>query len=282
MREVTTGPVQQRYADEFGRGMLNASANASGGKSLVTARKICVHLGRQEVLQSVDMEVHAGEIVTLVGLNGAGKSTLVRTLLGIVQPDSGTVEWAPGLRIGYSPQRVRRDSILPITVRRFLSLGESGSAQRIAEVLAEVGASRTLDHPMAEISGGEMNRVLLAKALLRKPELLVLDEPLSGVDIVSQSELYRLISNIRNRYGCGILLVSHDLHIVMTETDRVVCLNRHVCCSGPPRAIARDPAFASLFGPHVSEWMAVYPHAHDHRHDCVDEPGLLHDRESAG
>ncbi len=278
MREVTDRPVRQPDADGFRRITPDASVSASCSNSLVTARKICVRLGRRQVLDSVDMEVHAGEIVTLVGLNGAGKSTLVRTLLGILQPDSGTIEWAPGLRIGYSPQRVRRDSILPITVRRFLSLGDSVPAQRIGEVLAEVGADRTLNHPMAEISGGEMNRVLLAKALLREPELLVLDEPLSGVDIVSQSELYRLISDIRNRYGCGILLVSHDLHIVMTETDRVVCLNGHVCCSGPPQAIARDPAFSSLFGPHVSEWMAVYPHSHDHRHDCLDDPGPLHDR----
>ncbi len=271
-------PVQQRRSAESGRRLQGGSASATRGKSLVTARKVCVRLGRQNVLESVSMEVHAGEIVTLVGLNGAGKSTLVKTLLGILQPDSGTVEWASGLKIGYSPQRVRRDSILPITVRRFLSLGDSVSAQKIDEVLAEVGASRTVNHPMAEISGGEMNRVLLAKALLREPELLVLDEPLSGVDIVGQSELYRLISDIRDRYGCGILLVSHDLHIVMTSTDRVVCLNRHICCSGPPRAIARDPSLASLFGPHVSEWLAVYPHTHDHRHDCLDDPEPLHDQ----
>ncbi len=239
---------------------------------LIRARQVSVRLGQRNVLEEVDLEVHAGEIVTLVGLNGAGKSTLVRTLLGIIQPDVGAVERMPDLRIGYSPQRLRRDPILPITVRRFLTIGARFGQERLAAVLEEVGASTILNHPMAEISGGELHRVLLAKALLRKPNLLVLDEPLAGVDIASQSELYSLISKFRERYGCGILLVSHDLHLVMTGTDRVVCLNRHVCCSGPPRTIARDPAFSMLFGPHVSEWLAVYPHSHDHRHDTMEDP----------
>ena len=238
---------------------------------LVKARQVSVRLGQRNVLESVDIEVHAGETVTLVGLNGAGKSTLVRTLLGIIEPDGGTVERMPGLKIGYSPQRIRRDPILPITVRRFLTLGASSSRDRIAAVLEEVGASAILDHPIAEISGGELHRVLLAKALLRNPQLLVLDEPLAGVDIASQSELYSLIAEIRDRYGCGILLVSHDLHLVMKGTDRVVCLNRHVCCSGPPQVIALHPEFATMFGPHVSEWLTAYPHAHDHRHDARGE-----------
>ena len=157
---------------------------------LVRARQVSVRLGQRSVLESVDLEVHAGEIVTLVGLNGAGKSTLVRTLLGILQPDEGTVERRADLRVGYSPQRIRRDPILPITVRRFLTLGAQIAPERLAEVLEEVGASTILDHPVAEISGGELHRVLLAKALLRNPQLLVLDEPLAGVDITSQSELY--------------------------------------------------------------------------------------------
>ena len=246
---------------------------------LVKARQVSVRLGQRSVLESVDLEVHAGEIVTLVGLNGAGKSTLVRTLLGILQPDEGTVERQADLRVGYSPQRIRRDPILPITVRRFLTIGTRFAPERLVAVLDEVGASTILDHPVAELSGGELHRVLLAKALLRNPELLVLDEPLAGVDIASQSELYSLMADIRDRYGCGILLVSHDLHLVMTGTDRVVCLNKHVCCSGPPRVIARDPAFAMLFGPHVSEWLAVYPHSHDHRHDAMKDPAPLHGRE---
>ena len=250
-----------------------------GHTPLIRAINVCVSLGQRSVLESVDIEVHAGEIVTLVGLNGAGKSTLVRTLLGIIQPDEGTVERLPGLKIGYSPQRIRRDPIFPVTVRRFLTLGARFAPERLVAVLQEVGASAILSHPMAEVSGGELHRVLLARALLRNPELLVLDEPLAGVDIASQSELYGLLTRIRDRYGCGILLVSHDLHLVMKETDKVVCLNKHVCCSGTPREIARDPAFSTLFGQHISEWLAVYPHSHDHRHDALEDPSPLNFKE---
>ena len=208
---------------------------------LVEARGVSVRFGRRSVLEAVNLTVHAGEIVTLVGLNGAGKSTLIRVLLGIVRPHSGEVVRAPGLRIGYSPQHVHRDPILPMTVRRFLTLGAPASRKRLESLLAEVGAGAILDHPLAEISGGELHRVLLARALLREPGLLVLDEPLAGVDVTSQSELYGLIATIRDRYGCGVLLVSHDLHLVMAETDTVVCLNRHVCCTGHPQVDHAPP-----------------------------------------
>ena len=239
---------------------------------LVEARGVSVHLGRRSVLEAVDLTVHAGEIVTLIGLNGAGKSTLVRVLLGIIRPSRGEVVRAPGLRIGYAPQHVHRDPVLPMTVRRFLTLGAAATRERLEALLAEVGAGAILDHPLAEISGGELHRVLLARALLREPGLLVLDEPLAGVDITGQGELYRLIATIRDRYGCGVLLVSHDLHLVMAATDTVVCLNRHVCCTGHPRAITRDPAFVSLFGPHVASALAIYQHSHDHHHDALGEP----------
>ena len=248
------------------------SRDLSQAPPLVEARGVSVRLGRRSVLEAVDLSVRPGEIVTLVGLNGAGKSTLIRVLLGIVRPHRGEVVRAHGLRIGYSPQHVHRDPILPMTVRRFLTLGAPASRARLESLLSEVGAGAILDHPLAEISGGELHRVLLARALLREPGLLVLDEPLAGVDVTSQSELYGLIAGIRDRYGCGVLLVSHDLHLVMAATDTVVCLNRHVCCTGHPRAIARHPEFVSLFGPHVAEGLAVYPHSHDHRHDALGEP----------
>ena len=241
-------------------------------KTLVEARAVSVRLGRRNVLEAVDLAVHAGEIVTLVGRNGAGKSTLVRALLGLIPLGSGEVVRAPGLRIGYSPQHVHRDPILPITVRRFLTLGAPATREKLTSLLDEVGAGGILDYPLAEISGGEMHRVLLARALLREPGLLVLDEPLAGVDVTGQSELYRLVATIRNRYGCGVLLVSHDLHLVMAATDTVVCLNRHVCCTGHPRTIMHDPEFTSLFGPHVAEALAIYPHSHDHYHDALDNP----------
>ena len=224
------------------------------------------------MLDAVDLTVRAGEIVTLVGLNGAGKSTLVRVVLGIIRPDRGRVVRTPGLRIGYSPQHMGRDPILPMTVRRFLTLGAAVGRERLEGALAEVGAQPILDHPLAEISGGEMQRVLLARALLREPDLLVLDEPLAGVDVTSQSDLYQLIAAIRDRYGCGVLLASHDLHLVMAATDTVVCLNRHVCCTGQPQVVLRDPEFISLFGPYLSDALAIYRHLHDHRHDAQGEP----------
>ncbi|MCY4468287.1 MAG: ATP-binding cassette domain-containing protein [Thiotrichales bacterium] len=248
------------------------SGDFSQAPPLVEARGVSVRFGQRSVLETVNLTVHAGEIVTLVGLNGAGKSTLLRVLLGIMRPHGGEVVRQPGLRIGYSPQHVHRDPILPMTVRRFLTLGAPAPRERLQELLVEVGAGAILDHPLAEISGGELHRVLLARALLREPGLLVLDEPLAGVDVTSQSELYRLIATIRDRYGCGVLLVSHDLHLVMAATDTVVCLNRHVCCTGHPRAITRHPEFISLFGPHVAGGLAVYPHSHDHRHDALGKP----------
>jgi len=253
--------------------MIRASpADLRQALPLVEARGVSVRFGRRRVLEAVDLAVHAGEIVTLVGLNGAGKSTLVRVLLGIIRPDLGEVARAPGVRIGYSPQHVHRDPILPMTVRRFLTLGAPAPREKLEAALSEVGAGAILQHPLAEISGGELHRVLLARALLREPDLLVLDEPIAGVDVTSQSELYRLIARIRDRYGCGVLLVSHDLHLVMAATDTVVCLNRHVCCTGHPRTVTRDPEFISLFGPQASNALAIYRHSHDHRHDALGEP----------
>ena len=247
-------------------------AGRSRDRPLVEARGVSVRFGRHRVLDAVDLAVHPGEIVTLIGLNGAGKSTLVRVLLGIVRPSRGEARRVPGLRIGYAPQHVHRDPFLPMTVRRFLTLAAPAPPERLAALLEEVGAAAILDRPLASISGGELHRALLARALLREPELLVLDEPLAGVDVTSQSALYQLIATIRDRRGCGVLLVSHDLHLVMAATDTVVCINRHVCCTGHPRTVARDPAFVSLFGPQVASALAVYQHSHDHRHDALGEP----------
>ena len=249
-----------------------ASVDPAQAPPLVEVCGVSLRFGRRSVLDAVDLTVRAGEIVTLVGLNGAGKSTLIRVILGIVRPDSGEVKRSAGLRIGYSPQHMHRDPVMPMTVERFLTLGAPASRRTLERVLDEVGAGAILRYPLAEISGGEMQRVLLARALLREPQLLVLDEPLAGVDVTSQDELYRLIAEIRDRHGCGVLLVSHDLHLVMAATDTVVCLNRHVCCTGRPQVVLRDPEFISLFGPHLSETLAVYQHFHDHRHDALGEP----------
>jgi zinc transport system ATP-binding protein len=234
---------------------------------LLRGTGVSVRYGELSVLDAVDITIHEREILTLVGLNGSGKTTLVRCLLGLLQPHSGEVWRRPGLRVGFAPQQLHRDSTLPLTVGRFLGLGGRYSRVRLQSVMAEVGVEDVLGRQLADISGGELRRVLLARALLRDPDLLVLDEPLAGVDVSGQTDLYRLIGDIRDRHGVGVLLVSHELHIVMAATDTVVCLNHHVCCTGRPASVARNPAFVSLFGSHVADVLAIYPHHHDHHHD---------------
>lgn len=251
---------------------MSASETATADDCLVEARQICVGYRGRAILDRVDVHVNRGEIVTLIGLNGAGKSTLVRVLLGLIPPDSGRVARRPGLRIGYSPQELHLDPTLPLTVAGFLTLGARTTPDRLRTLLAEVGVPDVLESQIADISGGELHRVLLARALLRRPDLLVLDEPLAGVDVAGQSELYRLIAGIRDRYACGVLLVSHDLHVVMAATDRVVCINHHVCCTGRPESVTRSPEFVALFGRHVAEALAVYTHDHDHQHDVAGAP----------
>ena len=234
--------------------------------ALIRLAGIGVTFAGQKVLQDVQLRVKPGEIVTLIGPNGAGKTTLVRAVLGLLKPDSGSVWRKPRLRIGYMPQKLHVDATLPLSVLRFLRLVPSVKREQALAALAEVGAEQVIDSPLQSISGGELQRVLLARALLREPELLVLDEPVQGVDVSGQAELYRLITQLRDRHGCGVLMVSHDLHLVMSTTDQVVCLNRHVCCSGHPEQVSNDPAFVELFGQNAPS-LAIYHHHHDHAHD---------------
>lgn len=240
---------------------------------LAHVRGVAKGFDGRRVLDGVDLTVGAGEIVTVIGPNGAGKSVLLRILLGLMAPERGEVWRKPGIKIGYMPQRLTVDPTLPLPVRRFLELGAPDSARRggraaLVDALAEVGAAPILDSPIQAVSGGEFQRVLLARALLRDPQLLVLDEPVQGVDVTGQAELFGLIRAIRDRRGCGVLMVSHDLHLVMAATDIVVCLNRHVCCTGRPEAVRGDPAYLALFGPAERDALAVYTHHHDHAHDA--------------
>ncbi|MFP6732197.1 MAG: zinc ABC transporter ATP-binding protein ZnuC [Alphaproteobacteria bacterium] len=238
----------------------------TSGSIVVEAKGVELAYAGNLVLNDVDLAVHEGEIVTLIGPNGSGKSTLVRLVLGLLEPDRGLVYLKPGLRIGYMPQRLVIDDALPLTVDRFLRLGGTATRQARLAVLAEAAVERLADSPIQKISGGEMQRVLLARALLREPDLLVLDEPAQGVDMTGQAELFKLITGIRDRRGCGVLMVSHDLHLVMASTDTVVCLNHHVCCTGHPETVTRHPAYIELFGPLVTGELAVYTHQHDHHH----------------
>ncbi|WP_348771341.1 ATP-binding cassette domain-containing protein [Azospirillum sp. SYSU D00513] len=223
-------------------------------------------LGGRSVLDRVDFAVQPGEIVTIIGPNGAGKTTLVRAMLGLVRPSSGSVSRRKALRIGYMPQRLNIDVTLPLTVRRFLGLWRAAPGAGIDAALEEAGVAHTAGTPIQSVSGGELQRVLLARALIGDPDLLVLDEPDQAVDMHGQAELFNRIETVRRRRGCGVMLVSHDLHTVMARTDRVLCLNRHVCCSGPPQDVSRHPEYHALFGRHAAD-LAVYLHQHDHAHD---------------
>jgi len=228
------------------------------------------------ILENISLSVRRGEIVTLIGPNGSGKSTLVKTALGLITPDSGTIGRGPKHDIAYVPQTMDIDETLPITVRRFFRLHSRDGDPAFVNALEQTGAAHLLDASIHQLSGGEMRRVLLARAIIRKPALLILDEPTAGVDIGGQAALYSLIQRLRDTLGCGILLVSHDLHIVMAATDKVVCLNRHLCCSGSPESVSQSPEFAHLFGDSLARELAVYHHHHDHQHSlhgevCVDE-----------
>ena len=239
--------------------------------ALISARGLTMRRGGRAILQDIDIDLCEGEIVTLSGPNGAGKTSLVRVLLGLDRLDAGRVVRRGDLVIGYAPQRFDIDAALPRTVERFLRLGIDADRAAVAAALAEVGAARVIDSQLVSLSGGEAQRVVIARALLRRPNLLVLDEPVRGVDYAGEAELYTLIGKLRTARGFGVLLVSHDLHVVMAASDRVICLNRHVCCSGVPTTVAKHPEYARLFGSQAVRAFAVYEHHHDHAHDLAGE-----------
>jgi len=245
--------------------------------ALLSARDATLRIGNRTILDRVNIDVRGGEIVTVIGPNGAGKSTLVRAMLGLQPLTSGRIERRTGLKIGYVPQRFPLSPAVPLDLRRLLSLTLRPSETEIERVLEETGISHLKEASVAALSGGELQRALLARALLRKPELLVLDEPVQAVDFMGEARLYELIAGIRRRHGCGILMVSHDLHMVMAESDHVVCLNGHVCCEGGPEKVQRDPEFARLFGPSAARMIAAYTHHHDHDHDHDGHDHHQHD-----
>ncbi len=233
---------------------------------LLRAQAVSVRRAERALLNEVSLSLFPGKIVTLVGPNGAGKTTLVSVLLGLMAADSGQVQRRAGLVMGYVPQRFAVPLSLPMDVDGFLALAGKSSSQARAAALARVGVEDVQRAALRTLSGGELQRVLLARALLRSPELLVLDEPAQGLDVHGQQELYRLIAKVRDESGCGVLMVSHDLHLVMAATDQVVCLEQHVCCVGTPEAISQHPEYLRMFGTDLRGF-AVYQHHHDHVHD---------------
>ncbi len=233
-------------------------------KEIATLKHVSLRHGSRQILQDVSLTVEAGKVLTIIGPNGAGKSSLLKVLLGLQKANSGEVKLRDGLRIGYVPQSISIDNNLPLSVHRFVALGGSGS---VSEVLSLLKIEHLSNTAIQLISGGEFQRVLLARALLRKPELLVLDEPAQGVDVMGQGELYEKISTLRNHYGFGVIMVSHDLHLVMAKTDQVICLNQHICCHGVPADVSRHPEYHRLFGDMPNSGLAVYTHHHDHTHD---------------
>ncbi|MEQ4451775.1 zinc ABC transporter ATP-binding protein ZnuC [Kosakonia sp. YIM B13605] len=235
--------------------------------NLVTLESITVAFGQRRVLSDISLNLRAGKILTLLGPNGAGKSTLVRVVLGLVAPDSGLIKRDKTLRIGYVPQKLHLDATLPLTVGRFMRLRPGTSKGDIIPALKRVQAAHLVDAPMQKLSGGETQRVLLARALLNRPQLLVLDEPTQGVDVNGQVALYNLIDQLRKELDCAVLMVSHDLHLVMAKTDEVLCLNHHICCSGTPEVVSMHPEFISMFGQRGAEQLGIYRHNHNHRHD---------------
>lgn len=242
------------------------SRQADARPVLVSLDGLGVRRGGRWLVRGVSFDIRRGEIVTLIGPNGSGKSTTARAMVGVVRPDEGTVTRADGLRVGYVPQKLAVDRTLPLTVSRLMTLTASHSPAGIAAALDEVGIGHLAGAQVQSLSGGEFQRALLARAILRRPDLLVLDEPVQGVDYTGEAALYELIGAIRDRTGCGILLISHDLHVVMAATDTVICLNGHVCCRGTPQAVAVDPKYRQLFGQRAAGALAVYSHSHDHTH----------------
>lgn len=235
--------------------------------TLIDITDLSVQLGGRRVLSHVDMTLSPGEIVTIVGPNGSGKSTLLRAILGAVPASAGTIRKTPGLRIGYVPQKLSIDPTLPLTVRRFLNLPRRVSAGAARDVLEHAGAANLADRQMADLSGGQFQRVLLARALLGTPQVLILDEATQGLDQPGSAAFYQRIDAVRREIGCAVLMVSHELHVVMAASDRVICLNGHVCCHGAPDVVASAPEYRALFGTGTQGTLALYRHEHSHSHD---------------
>lgn len=235
--------------------------------SLIAATNLSVKVGDVTALTGVNFNIAAGEIVTIVGPNGSGKSSLLRALIGAVPPAKGVVERAKDLKIGYVPQRLDIDATLPLTVRRFLSLPRRRSPDQVEAALREADVAGLADRQMSGLSGGQFQRVLLARAVMDRPNILILDEATQGLDQPGSAAFYRKIADLRDSLNCAVLMVSHELHVVMSASDRVICLNGHICCEGAPEVVISAPEYRALFGSGTGGALALYRHEHSHSHD---------------
>ena len=235
--------------------------------TLLRADDISVRYGGHTVIDHVSLSLAPGEIVTIVGPNGSGKSTLLRALIGAVTPAKGRVTRARDLRIGYVPQKLHIDASMPLTVRRFLNLPTRVGNARAAAALERAGVGDLGKRQLVDLSGGQLQRVLLARAILGEPQVLMLDEATQGLDQPGSASFYRQIDAVRRDLGCAVLMVSHELHVVMSASDRVICLNGHICCEGTPEVVSAAPAYRELFGTGTGGALALYRHDHDHDHD---------------
>lgn len=245
--------------------------------TLLTVENLDVTLGGQRILSHVNLNIERGEILTIVGPNGSGKSTLLKAITGALQPTTGRITRAPNLRIGYVPQKLHVDVTLPLTVRAFLNLPTRHKSNRIQHALDQAGLPDLGARQLSALSGGQLQRVLLARALLEQPDLLILDEATQGLDQPGSADFYRHIEEVRQNIGCAVLMVSHELHVVMSTSDRVICLNGHVCCEGKPEVVASAPEYRAIFGTGTQGALALYRHDHDHdHHDCTTHEGHHH------
>jgi len=245
---------------------------------LLSASKLSYSAGKRKILDNISFELRRAQITTIIGPNGAGKSTLTNIVNGLINNFEGEIERAPGLRIGYLPQKVYVNRLMPLSVTRLLRLTHNASDQEIEHALTQTGVNYLRQRQVLSLSEGELKRVLLARTTLGQPDLIVLDEPTAGVDVSGEIRMYELIGELRTQLHCAVLLVSHDLHLVMSKTDQVLCLNQHLCCSGLPESVSRHPEYLALFGQQAADSIAIYAHHHDHEHDVSgDHAGHQHD-----
>lgn len=243
-----------------------------GNTDLLIAQNIHVIKSKQAILTDISLTIQHQDFITIIGPNGAGKSMLLKCLMGFYKPNTGKILKKPSLKIGYVPQRLYCDPTLPISVLAFMKLNKKNcSKQHLSDIIHETQIDGFLDRPLHVLSGGQLQRVLLARSLLHNPELLILDEPAQNLDISGQLVFYKLLDKIYAKRNLAIIMVSHDLHMVMASSRRVICLYHHICCSGEPHMITQDPEFIALFGKDMAEMMAIYQHTHNNRcnHDAV-------------